>query len=179
MIQTTLIRLSFMVGVANFVLHAADPTRAALVAADDRRAAEVIQLKDASGKVIDLASHRGQVVLVDFWATWCGGCKEELPWFQQFSDKYRRKGFSVLAVSVDEEGWSVVRRFVAPLGLTLKIVHDDTDTAKRYDLKELPAAFLVDRQGRVAAKYVGLVDRADIESNIRTLLSERAPKRKY
>lgn len=177
MIQTTLIRLSLMIGVA-VALHAADATRAALVAADERRAAEPIQLMDASGKVVDLASHRGQVVLVDFWATWCGGCKEELPWFQQFSDRYRRKGLSVLAVSVDEGGWPVVRKFVAPLGLTLKIVHDDTDTAKRYDLKELPAAFLIDRQGRVAAKYLGLIDRADMESNIKILLSERAPKQR-
>ena len=71
-----------------------------------------------------------------------------------------------------------MRKFVAPLGLTLKIVHDDTDTAKRYDLKELPAAFLIDRQGRVAAKYLGLIDRADMESNIKILLSERAPKQR-
>lgn len=178
MIQATLIRLSLVIGVANLALHAADPVRAALVEPHERRAAEAIQLKDGAGKIIDLATHRGQVVLVDFWATWCGGCKEELPWFQQFSDKYRRKGFSVLAVSVDEGGWPAVKTFVAPLGLTLKIVHDDADTAKRYDLKEVPAAFLVDRQGRVAAKYLGLVDRADMESNIRILLSERAPKRK-
>ncbi len=178
MIATALMRLAVGIGVATVALPAADPVRAVLLAPEERSAAEVIRLKDASGKVVDLASFRGQVVLVDFWATWCGGCKEELPWFQQYSDRFRRKGFTVLAVSVDEGGWPVVRRFIDPLGLSFKIVHDDTGTARRYSLKELPAAFLVDRHGRVAAKYLGLVDRAGLESNIRILLSERAPKRK-
>lgn len=171
----TLVRVGLL---ASFSLHAADPVRAILIPAAERRLAEAIQLKDDSGKPVSLASHLGQVVLVDFWATWCGGCKEELPWFQQFAVKYQRKGFRVLAVSVDEEGWPVVRRFVEPLKLRLQVVHDDSDTAKRYQLRELPAAFLVDRQGRVAAKYIGLVDRSDMEWNIRALLSERGSKRR-
>ena len=159
-------------------LFAADPVRAVLTQRPDRSDAPGITLKEQSGKSIDLKSYKGKVVLVDFWATWCGGCKQELPWFQEFAVKYGRRGFSVLAVSVDEEGWPVVRRFVDPLKLRFKVVIDDTDTAKRYDLKEMPAAFLIDRNGRVATKYIGLVDRADLEANIRTLLSERETKRK-
>lgn len=159
-------------------LYGADPVRAALTRLQERTEALAITLKDGTGKTIDLKSFQGGVVLVDFWATWCGGCKEELPWFQQFAAKYKRKGFSVLAVSVDEEGWPVVRRFVDPLKLSFHIVLDDSDTAKRFGLKELPAALLIDRSGRIAAKYLGLVDRSNVESNIQKLLSERGRKQK-
>ncbi len=171
----SLVRLGLL---ASLSLHAADPVRAVLIPTAERRPAEAIQLKDGAGNLVALQSYRGQVVLVDFWATWCGGCKQELPWFQQFATTYHRKGFSVLAVSVDEEGWPVIKPFVDPLKLSFQVVLDDTGTAKRYNLAELPAAFLIDRHGRVAAKYLGLVDRFDIESNIRALLSERRPKRK-
>lgn len=159
-------------------LFAADPVRAVLTQRPDRIDAPGIALKAELGKIIHLKSYKGRVVLVDFWATWCGGCKQELPWFQEFAIKYGRRGFSVLAVSVDEEGWPVVKRFVDPLRLRFKVVIDDSGTAKRYGLKEMPAAFLIDRDGRVAAKYIGLVDHADLEANIRTLLSEREIKRK-
>jgi thiol-disulfide isomerase/thioredoxin len=158
-------------------LHAGEPVRAVLIPASERRPAEVIRLEDRSGRPLDLASRRGQVVLVDFWATWCGGCKEELPWFEHFDAQYRRKGFSVLAVSVDEDGWPVVNRFVDPMKLRMEIVLDGAGVAQRYGVKEMPAAFLIDRSGRVAATYVGLVERGNMESNIRALLSERRPTR--
>lgn len=154
-------------------LYGADPVRAILSPKAERRVAEPIKLSDSTGKLIDLASYRGHVVLVDFWATWCGGCKQELPWFQEFHAKYTDRRFSVVAVSMDEEGWAVVTPFLKPLKLSLRMVMDDGATSQRYGFKEMPAAFLIDRQGRLAARYIGLVDRSDIETNIKLLLSER------
>jgi thiol-disulfide isomerase/thioredoxin len=154
-------------------LVAADPVRATLIPSAERRTAEMIKLKDASGKTVDLASYSGHVVLVDFWATWCGGCKQELPWFQEFETKYGDRRFGVIAVSMNHEGWGVVKPFIESLKIGYKVVLDDGDTSKRYSFKEMPAAFLIDREGRLAAKYIGLVDRDNIESNIRLLLAEK------
>jgi thiol-disulfide isomerase/thioredoxin len=133
----------------------------------------MIKLKDHSGRTVDLSSYRGHVVLVDFWATWCGGCKQELPWFQEFETKYGDRKFGVVAVSMDQEGWGVVKPFIESLKIGFKVVLDDGDTSRRYSFKEMPAAFLIDHNGRLAAKYIGLVDRENIESNIRLLLAER------
>jgi thiol-disulfide isomerase/thioredoxin len=154
-------------------LGAADTARATLIPRAERQIAERIELKDDAKRIIDLDSYRGHVVLLDFWATWCGGCKQELPWFQEFQTKYGRRKFAVIAVSMDQEGWRVVKPFVRSLKIGFKVVLDDGDMAKRYSLRELPAAFLIDRDGRVAAKYLGLVDRDNIESNIRLLLAEK------
>lgn len=154
-------------------LFAADPVRAVLLPSGERAAAEEIKLKDASGGTINLASYRGHVVLVDFWATYCGGCKQELPWFQDFQTKYAARKFAVLAVSMDHGGWEVVKPFIESLKIGFTVVLDDGDASQRYGLKAMPTAFLIDREGRVAAKYIGVVDRDNLESNIRLLLAEK------
>ena len=153
------------------VARSAEPVQVALIPSPERTVAEPIQLDDARGKPLELASHRGSVVLVDFWATWCGGCTQELPWFQEFESQYGGGKFAVIAVSMDE-GWGVVTPFLDALSLSLDVALDDGDVSSRYGIREMPAAFLIDRKGRVAARYVGLVDRDNIEANIRLLLAE-------
>jgi thiol-disulfide isomerase/thioredoxin len=108
-------------------LCAADPVRAVLTPPGERRTAGAIQLNDHLGRPVDLASYRGQVVLVDFWATWCGGCKQELPWFQEFESKYGGRKFAVVGVSMDREGWSVVKPFLDSVKVGFKVVIDDVD----------------------------------------------------
>ena len=81
---------------------------AASVKADkDRKAAPDFALKDADGKVVHLSDYRGKVVLLDFWATWCGPCKIEIPWFMEMQRKNKDRGFEVLGVAMDDEGWEV------------------------------------------------------------------------
>jgi thiol-disulfide isomerase/thioredoxin len=170
---TPFVRAGILITIVGGHLVSADPVRATLVPSAERQPAEIIKLKDDSGKTVDLASYRGYVMLVDFWATWCGGCKQELPWFQEFQTKYGIRKFGVVAVSMDDEGWRVVKPFVESLKIGFKVVLDDGDTSRKYSFKEMPAAFLIDRDGRLAAKYIGLVDRNNIESNIRLLLAEK------
>src|SRR5690349_7612651 len=72
-------------------------------------------LKDVDGKTVHLSGYRGKVVLLDFWATWCGPCKLEIPWFMEFERKYKDRGFAVLGVSMDDDGWQSVKPFIADI----------------------------------------------------------------
>ena len=146
--------------------------RAVLQPANERKPAPEFALKDSSDNLVSLKNYRGKVILLDFWATWCGGCKEEIPWFSEFERKYGGKGFSVVGVSLDDDGWRVVKPFIQSAGVPYRIVLGDEETAKKYGTGNMPDTFLIDRNGRIAAKYVGLVDKDDVESNIRAALAQ-------
>jgi cytochrome c biogenesis protein CcmG/thiol:disulfide interchange protein DsbE len=148
--------------------------RAILYPANERKAAPEFALEDSSGNTIGLKNYRGKVVLLDFWATWCTGCKKEIPWFSEFQRTYGAQGVAVVGVSMDEGGWNVVRPFLAETHVPYRMLLGDDPTAQRYGIQNLPDTFLIDRQGRVAAAYVaGLVDKDDVEANIKALLSKR------
>jgi thiol-disulfide isomerase/thioredoxin len=121
----------------------------------------------------ELSHYRGKVLLLNFWATYCGGCKQELPWFQAFDTALRKRGLAVLAMSVDEGGWAEVRPYVAKAKLKLKVGLAGKPMIDSYGLESLPTTVLIDRKGRIAARYVGLVDRDDVERNLLTLIAER------
>ena len=149
-ILTTLIVLS---GIA----AGADPAnvRAELQAAKARRPAPDFALQDASGKTSTLKNYRGKLLLVDFWATWCHGCKEEIPWFAELANKYRAKGLVVVGISLDDAGWKVLNPFLAGAKIPYPILLGDDATAKRYGIESMPDTFLIDRQGKLAASYTG------------------------
>lgn len=158
------------------IVAAADqPTiRAVLKPTGDRKTAPQFVLRDSSGKTAELSKYRGKVVLLDFWATWCTGCKKEIPWFSEFQRKYAKEGLAVVGVSMDEEGWKAVRPFLAEHRIAYRMLLGDESTAQSYGIQGMPDTFLIDRQGRLAAAYVaGIVDRDDIEANIKTVLSRR------
>jgi thiol-disulfide isomerase/thioredoxin len=113
------------------------------------------------------------VVLLDFWATWCHGCKEELPWFADFQRKYAAKGLQVVGVSLDEEGWKVVKPFLEQTKVPYRMLLGDQPLAKKYGIENMPDAYLIDRHGRIAATYVGLVDKENVEANLQAMLAQR------
>ena len=148
--------------------------RAALYPENERKPAPDFALKAATGKTVNIGDYRGKVVLLDFWATWCTGCKKEIPWFSGFQTTYGEKGFAVVGVSLDEGGWKVLKPFLDEHKVPYQMLLGNNTTAQRYGIGNLPDTFLIDRQGRVAAAYKeGLVDRDNIEANIKTLLSKR------
>src|SRR5438876_12415847 len=103
-------------------------------------------LKDINNTEVPLASLKGKVVLLDFWATWCGPCKIEIPWFIEFERKNKDNGFAVIGVSMDEEGWTVVKPFIADLAINYRIVQGDDQTATLFGgVDSLPTTFLIDR----------------------------------
>src|SRR6266699_2265320 len=98
----------------------------------DRKDAPDFTLKDADGKVVHLSDYKGKVVLLDFWATWCGPCKIEIPWFMEMQRKNKEKGFEVLGIAMDDEGWEVVKPFVADLNVNYRVVIGNDATAEIY-----------------------------------------------
>jgi peroxiredoxin len=145
--------------------------RTALKPASERKPAPEFTLEDAAGKTAKLEHYRGKVVLLDFWATWCTGCKQEIPWFSEFQQKFGPDRFAVVGVSMDEGGWAVLKPFLAKNHVPYRMLLGDNPTARRYGIDNLPDTFLIDPQGRIAAAYIAsLVDKDDVEAKIKALL---------
>ena len=150
-----------------------DSVRAAVKAEMSRKPAPNFSLKDAEGKVVKLSDYKGKVVLLNFWATWCGPCKIEIPWFIEFEQNYRDKGFAVLGVAMDEEGWAAVKPYVTAHKVNYRMVIGDDMTAQMYGgVDSLPTSFLIDREGRTAAVHVGLVSKKVYLDDIAQLLGK-------
>jgi cytochrome c biogenesis protein CcmG/thiol:disulfide interchange protein DsbE len=138
------------------------------------RTAPPFVLSQADGKPISLAAHKGQVILLSFWATWCAPCRVEMPWFEEFSKTYSGKGFSVFGVSLDDGGWPVVKPVVAKLKISYPIGLGDQKIMKSYGMGDLlPATFLIDRTGKIRLVKVGFGDKAEFEKTIEQLLREK------
>lgn len=121
-------------------------------------ATPALELTDAGGAVHRLADYRGKAVLVNFWATWCGPCREEMPSIEALRLSLEGKPFVVLAVNVGESG-RVARNFADKLMLDFPLLLDrDTRTAKAWGARVLPASFVVDAQGKIRYSYYGDLD---------------------
>ncbi|HKQ56928.1 MAG TPA: redoxin domain-containing protein [Candidatus Eisenbacteria bacterium] len=138
------------------------------------RPAPELSVADLAGKPVTWKSLEGRVVLVDFWATWCGPCRKSMPELQALHEKYSARGFTVLGVSIDEGNAAAkVKKFVAARKIRYPIAVDSekTPTWERYRVKAVPAAFLVDQKGQVVAQWTGTsVDAADLEARLGALL---------
>jgi cytochrome c biogenesis protein CcmG/thiol:disulfide interchange protein DsbE len=88
----------------------------------DRKAAPAFTLKDSTGAALRLSDHKGKIVLLNFWATWCGPCKVEMPWFVEFERTYKDRGFDVIGVSMDEDGWISVKPYLATHKINYPVV---------------------------------------------------------
>ncbi len=156
---------------------------AALISAANRKPAPTFQLVTDSGRKIRTSDYRGKVVLLNFWATECGGCVLEIPSFIEIEKAYKDKGFSAIGVSMDilyeslkdaNEAWAKVRPFMAKRGINYTIAMGDDAISKAYALNAFPATYLIDKSGRIAVAYVGVVVNKDnVATNIKHLLSEQ------
>ena len=157
--------------------HSFDSVKAESVKPDkDRKPAPEFALKDSNGKTVHLSEYKGKVVLLDFFATWCGPCKIEIPWFMEMERKNKDRGFAVLGVSMDDEGWEIVKPFLADLGVNYRVVIGNDSTAGMYGgVDALPTTFLIDKEGRIAAVHVGLASKKDFEDGIEQLLQSASP----
>jgi len=147
-------------------------TQAAVKPNRERHTAPDFSLKDVNGATVRLSDYRGKVVLLNFWATWCGPCKFEIPWFIEFEQANKDRGFAVIGISMDEEGWAVVKPFVAAMNVNYRTLLGDDSIAELFGgIDALPTSFLIDREGKVASMHFGLINKSIYENEIQELLS--------
>ncbi|MDI6809407.1 MAG: TlpA disulfide reductase family protein [Candidatus Eisenbacteria bacterium] len=134
-------------------------------------------LKDLSGNDVTLSNFKGKVVLIDFWATWCGPCKMEIPHLKELYSQYKKEGFEVIGISLDRGGMRVVKPFVEKYGMEYTTVMGTDDVVKAYGgIRGIPTAFLISRDGFIIKKYVGYQKKSVFEEVIKRLLSEKGEK---
>jgi thiol-disulfide isomerase/thioredoxin len=139
--------------------------------AESKTLAPSWQLSDVDGKPVKLSDFKGKVVILDFWATWCPPCRMEIPGFVAIQKKYADKGFTVIGVSVDEEGPSAVKPVVIELEVNYPIVVADAKIVSDYGgIEVIPTTFIIDRQGDISSVHEGFTDRATFEGQIQSLL---------
>jgi cytochrome c biogenesis protein CcmG/thiol:disulfide interchange protein DsbE len=156
------------------LLGLATPASSQVIAPEMRRPAPNFSVPGADGSRVSLAALKGQVVLLDFWATWCTGCKEEMPWFVDFQKTYRRRGLQSVGIAMDVEGWDKVRPYLREHPVNYPIVVGDLPFASQFgSIVALPVTLLIDRKGRLAEFRAGKVDKKAFEADIRRLLAEK------
>lgn len=131
-------------------------------------------LASREGKTVTLSSLKGRVVLLNFWATWCDSCKEELPALEDLSRSKLGSRFDLLAVSVDDDPAKAVPPFAAKHGLTFPILYVDRKTMDAYAVRMLPTTYLIGPDGSIVRRYVGPLDERAVENDILSLLN-RSP----
>ncbi len=132
------------------------------------------ELQRLDGTTLKLSSLRGKAVVLNFWATWCGPCKIEMPWLTEFHKQYGPQGVEVIGIAMDEDT-AKVEEFVKEIGATYTILLGTEAVGDAFGgVQFLPATFYIDRQGKVVDRVFGLVSRSEIEDNIKLSLGPAA-----
>jgi len=131
--------------------------------------APVWALKDPDGKLVRSSDFDGNVVILDFWATWCPPCKAEIPGFIELQNKYGEKGLVVVGVSLDEQGPSVVKQFMKEFGMNYPVVMGNVKLMQDFRGTAIPTTFIIDRSGKIVAKHVGFASKETFEKEITPL----------
>jgi peroxiredoxin len=132
-----------------------------------------VTLTDTRGETRSLADHRGEVVLVNLWATWCPPCKAEMPTLQAYYDKYKEDGFTIIAIN-DGDPAEAVLQFEKEYQLTFPIWLDPEyyATEKAFKTLNLPSSFVIDRAGTVRLRWVGAISRDRLEEYVTPIIME-------
>ena len=141
-----------------------------LIPADSRVAAPDFTLTDLSGGTVSLSQFRGKVVLLDFWAVDCGGCKVEIPWYVAFDKAYRDKGLALIGIDMYGESPDVVKAFMKKENMNYPVAIGNDALGERFHVEEMPLTLLIDRSGRIALSHAGIVDKTQFEKDIQELL---------
>lgn len=143
----------------------------------DGKNAPDFELKDLDGKAVKLTDYRGKAVLLNFWATWCGPCKVEMPWFVDLQNQYGPQGLQIVGVAMDDSGIDNIRSFSKQMGVNYPVLIGKEAVGEAYGgVMGLPTTFYIDRLGKVVTSNAGLISKSEIEDDIKkALASSSAP----
>ena len=162
-----------------YIRALAAPIAALLILAGAAAAKDVPQtLTIIDSVVTDSADLHGNVVLVDFWASWCRPCRSSFPWMNQLEHRFAGKGLRIVTVNLDKDP-ALARKFLSEMNSSLPVVYDSTGSlAKVYNLDVMPTSFIYGRDGKLREKHKGFEpkDTDSLESLIYGLLKEESPK---
>lgn len=127
-------------------------------------------LNDLDGRSFCSDQLHGKVLLIDFWASWCGPCKKEMPAYQKFQDAYGSKGLVVIGIGLSMDNPANLKKFARALGVRYKLLMGTVRVQNAFGLKGIPTTILVDRKGIVRARVVGFDYPAKLKRKIRALL---------
>ncbi len=129
------------------------------------------ELRDLAGKNVRLSDYHGKVVLLNFWATWCPPCKEEMPWFVDLQQRYGAQGLQVIGVAMDDSDQKTIESFAKRLGVNYPVLLGKESIAQAYgDVQFLPDTFYIGRDGKIVLHVQGLVNRKEIEEHVKKAL---------
>jgi peroxiredoxin len=166
--------VAFALAIALCSCSASSSTNAASKSTRERKPAPEFTLRDANGAFVKLSDYRGKVVLLNFWATWCGPCALEIPWFIEFEQQYKSRAFEVVGISMDDDGWEAVKPYVSEHKMNYRVLLGDDSVSQLYGgVEALPTTFIIDRDGKIAFVHVGLAGKDEYLGEIQTLLDEK------
>jgi thiol-disulfide isomerase/thioredoxin len=131
----------------------------------------------AGAETVDLARHRGHVVIVDFWASWCKPCRQSIPWLNSMRERYGASGLTIIGVNVDAER-ADADRFLRDVPTEFEIVFDPKgDIAKQFKVQGMPSSYVFDRTGKMVDTHLGFRDakKDEREAALRNLLNQPVP----
>ena len=132
-------------------------------------------LKTIDGKDVKLSDLRGKAVLLNFWATWCGPCKIEIPWFMELEKQYASQGLVVIGVAMDDNAKDVVPKFAQDMKIDYPVLLGTDQVADQYGgVEGLPTTFYIGRDGKIVKRIAGLTSHSDIEESIKAALETPA-----
>jgi thiol-disulfide isomerase/thioredoxin len=134
-------------------------------------------LQSLDGKTLHLSDFRGKAVLLNFWATWCGPCKIEMPWFVELQNQYAAQGFQIVGVAMDDASKEDIGKFAKDMGVNYPILIGKESVGDQYGgVPALPESFLIGRDGKIVDTIIGLRGKAEIEDAIKKALDTQAAK---
>lgn len=139
-----------------------------------RKAPNVI-FTTADGKTHDLSKLKGKVVIVNFWATWCGPCRVEIPDFIDVYKSYKSKGVEIIGVSLDRDGWEKVTPFVQKHNINYPVVMGNGEIARKFsNFNAIPTTFIIDKNGTIIEEHTGVLTKAQLEAKLKPLLADNS-----